>query len=161
MWTKRQLVEEAFAELALAGYVFDATPEEQQTALRRLDAMMAAWEARGVRVGYAFAANPDDADLDAASGLPDYAAEPVFLGLAIRMAPGQGKQLSGDTRAAAREGFAYLLRAAAFPPQQQYPSTTPRGAGNRPWRMVTRPYFPTPDTGPTQIGDGGALNILE
>lgn len=160
MWTKRQLVTEAYGELALAGYEFDITPEEQQTALHRLDAMMATWEGQGVRVGYAFPTNPDDSDLDQPSGLPDMAVEAVFLSLAIRLAPGNGKQISPDTRRAARQGFLRLLREAAQPAQQQLPSTLPRGAGNRGWAMGQHPFFPTPSSDPLQLSQGGDLNII-
>ena len=158
-WTKRELVTEAFGELALAGYEFDITPEEQQTALRRLDTMMATWEARGVRVGYAFPACPDDSDLDTDSGLPDAAVETTYLHLAIRLAASYGKQVSMDTKRSAREGFEQLLWRAAQPIEQQQPSTMPRGAGNRLWRNSQRPFFPTPDDSPLGIGQGGDLNI--
>ena len=46
-WTKRQFVAQAFEEIGLASYVFDLTPEQLQSALRRLDTMMAAWNALG------------------------------------------------------------------------------------------------------------------
>lgn len=159
MWTKRQLIDEAYSELALAGYVFDISPEEQQTALHRLDTMMATWEAKGIRVGYAFPAGPDDSDLDQASGLPDSAVETVYLNLAIRRAPGMGKQISSDTRRAARDGYDTLLWAAARPQEQQLPNTLPRGAGNKPWRVTTQPFFPTPCNDPLSLTQGGDLNF--
>lgn len=159
MWTKRQLIDEAFAELALAAYVFDISPEEQQTALRRLDTMMATWEAKGVRVGYAFPANPDDSDLDQACGLPDAAVETVYLSLAIRLAAGKGKQLSVDTRKTAKEGYDTLLWAAAQPQPQQLPGTLPVGAGNRPWRGNWQPFYPTPCNDPLSLTQGGDLNF--
>mgnify|MGYP003525752305 CR=1 FL=1 len=51
-WTKRQFVTQAFEEIGLAAYVFDLTPEQLQSALRRLDSMMASWNAKGIRLGY-------------------------------------------------------------------------------------------------------------
>ena len=161
MWTKRQLVEEAYAELALAGYVFDLQPEELQRGLRRLDAMMATWDGKSIRIGYRMPATPDDSDLDDESGIPDSAAETVFLNLAIRLAPGGGKQISTDTRMSARQGYDTLLYAAARPQEQQFPNTLPYGAGNKPWRTVDRPFFPVPDDSPLQISQGGDLDILE
>src|SRR5437868_8121035 len=62
-WTKEQLIDEAFAELRLAGYTFDIAPEEKQTALRRMDTMMATWEGRGIRVGYPLPSSPDGSDI--------------------------------------------------------------------------------------------------
>lgn len=160
MWTKRQLIDEAYGELAMQGYVFDISPEEQQTALRRMDTMMATWEAKGIRVGYAFPSSPTDSDLDTPSGLPDSAVETTYLNLAIRLAAGLGKQLQASTRKAASDGYDTLLWAAAAPQQQQLPNTLPRGAGNKPWRTVDQPFFPSPDTNPLRISQGDDLDIL-
>ena len=44
-YSKRQFVEAAFAEVGLASYVFDLQPQDLEQALRRLDAMMAEWNA--------------------------------------------------------------------------------------------------------------------
>lgn len=159
-WTKRALIQEAFAEIALSGYVFDLTPDELQTALRRLDTMLATWEGKGVRVGYAFPATPADSDLDQDSGLPDAAVETVYLNLAIRLAAGFGKTLSTDTRKNAAQGFDTLLWRAAHPIEQQLPNTLPRGAGNKPWRTTGQPFMPTPDDNPLRTSQGGDLDIL-
>lgn len=158
-WTKRQLVTDAFGELALAGHVYDLTPEELAGAMRRMDAMVATWDARGIRIGYALPSGPDSSDLDADSGIPDWAADPLISNLAVKLAAGFGKALTAETKTAASEGMSLLLRAAAYPGQQQYPSTMPRGAGNRAWRMTGRPFFSVPDTDPTQPGDGGDLSL--
>lgn len=159
MWSKLQIVSEAFSELALQGYAFDITPDEQQTALRRLDTMLATWAAKGARLGYAFPTDPTDSDLDAASGLPDYAVETVYLNLAIRLAAGLGKQLSPDTRRIARDGYDVLLWAAAQPIPQQLPHTMPRGAGNKPYGFG-RPFFSPPNTEQLSSRDPGTLDIL-
>jgi hypothetical protein len=123
-WTKGQLVAEAFGELALAGFDFDITPEEEQAALRRLEGMMAAWSEDGIRLGFVFAAEPAAINAQQDSGLPLSAIEAVYLNLAARQAAAFGKQLQGRTMATAREGYSRLLRAAAYPPQQQMPSAT-------------------------------------
>lgn len=157
-WTKRQLIDEAFAELALQGYEFDITPEEQQTALRRLDTMMATWEAKSIRVGYSLPSSPTDSDPDQESGLPDTAVETVYLNLAGRIAAGFGKQLSADTRRNAAEGYAALMADAAMPRQQQFRSDLPRGAGNRCFPS-NGPFLPPPCRDPLQIAQGGDLDI--
>lgn len=160
-WTKGQLVEAAFQELSLAeGDGFGITPAENARALARLDVMLATWDAKGVRLGYAFPSGPDDSSLDTDSGLPDSAVETVFLNLAKRMAPGFGKQLSPQTLQNAREGYDALLWVAAQPPQQQLPNTMARGAGAKPWRTASRPFLPRPNGDPLQIGAGGDLDIL-
>lgn len=159
MFTKLELITEAFQELAI-GSGFDITPEEQQTALRRLDTMMATWEGKGIRVGYAFPSSPGASDIDAASGLPDSAVETVYLNLAKRLAPGYGKQLSAVTLTTAREGYSTLLRAAAQPQEQQMPNTLPLGAGNRHWGFDLNPFYPTPNASPLGTTQGGDLQIL-
>lgn len=160
MWTKRQLVSKAHGEIALAGYEFDITAEEQNDALERLDAMLGTWEGKQIRLGYRFPATPEDSDLDDVSGLPDMANEAVYLNLAIRLAPSFGKQLSNSTLAAAKDAYDTLLVTAAFPTQQQMPNTMPRGAGNKPWRTANTPFFPRPDTNPLQVTEGGDLRVL-
>lgn len=159
-WTKRQLVADALGSIGLADYEFDVTPDEQQSTLRRMDAMLSTWEARGVRVGYLFPATAGGSDLDDDSGLPDSAAETVFLNLAIRVAPSFGKLISPELKTSARDGWDLLLLAAAQPIEQQLPSTLSRGAGNKPWRAQNQPFFPQPSTDPLVVNAGGDLDIL-
>jgi hypothetical protein len=161
MWTKRQLISEAFAELGLAASDFDIQPEEMQTALRRLDSMMATWDGKGIKLGYALPASQDDSDLDQPSGLPDTANEVVFLNLSKRIAPGFGKSLSIDSRRNASEGYDRLQIASAQPLPPQQPNTMPRGAGNKPWRPLSSPFFPASSNDPMRVTTGGDLNITE
>jgi len=158
MWTKARLVSDAFGELALAGHVFDIEPEEQQAALRRLEALMGNWEGRGITLGYAFGGNPEGIDADVDSGLQADAVLPVVLHLAKSIAGGFGKQLSQQQSDDARAMFQVLTARAAFPPQQQLPGTLPRGAGNKPWR-TSRPFVPQPNTSPLGINAGDDLTI--
>lgn len=143
-WTKRQLIESAFDEMAMAGYVFDIQPEEMTAALQKLDAMVGNWYAEGLRLGYAATVDPKNSDPDQDSGLPEAANEPVYLNLAKRLAPSYGKTMSRETLTAAKEGLD-RLRAAALrnPPRMQYPRMTPAGAGNRGFG-VRRTYLPPP-----------------
>jgi hypothetical protein len=143
-WSKGELVDEAYAEIALAGYVFDIGAEARETGLRRLDSMMAQWNAVGIRLGYALPSSPSTSDIDAESGIPDAAYEAVFMNLAVRLASSVGKTVSLDTRNTAKSGYDTLLARAAFPAEQQLPNTLPRGAGNKPWRTNNSPFMPTP-----------------
>lgn len=152
-WTKQQLIEQAFAELAIAHYVFDLTPEEMQSALRRMDAMLGTWNGKGIRLGYPLSSSQDSSELDQDSNLPDAAIEAVYLNLAIRTAASKGKMLSQDTRNAAKQAYDMLLSRAAMPPEMQFPSSLPRGAGNKPWRNTSNPFMPTP-TDPLATVDG-------
>lgn len=160
-WTKGQLVDAAFDELALAKDAFDLQDEERERALVKLDSMVAMWAAKGVRIGYNFPSSQASSSLNDDSGIPDSASETVYLNLAVRMAPSYGKQLSQDTRKNARDGYDVLLWTAAQPIEQQLPNTMPRGAGNKPWRRTDRPFLPKPDESPLQYDNqSGDLDIL-
>jgi hypothetical protein len=161
MWTKRELVLQAFGELALYGYEFELTPEEMQTGLVKTDSMLAEWQARGINIGYALPASQNASDLDDASGIPDWCNTAVFLNAALRLAGGFGKTVPQELKVAAKQAFDVLLWSAAYPRQQQYPSTLPVGAGNKPWRYINRPFMPTPDTSPVQTSQSGNLDFLE
>jgi hypothetical protein len=160
-WTKGQLVDAAFSQIALAAYAFDLDPDERAEVLGRLEGMLGTWEGKGIKLGYAFSDAPDEGDLDADSGLQPQANETVYCNLAIRIASMFGKVVSQDLRTIARQGYDTLLWKAAQPPQQQLPDRLPRGAGNKPWRRTDRPFMPTPDTSPLGNTDGGDLDILE
>lgn len=133
--TKRQLVEMAFEEIGLAGYEFDATPEEQASTLRRLDALMAEWAGPGVNldVGYNFPPIMGGSDLDDASGVPDFAMNIVAIKLAIRIMPAIGKTMSPETSQAMSAGWTGLRNALAVIPNRTLPRRTIRGAGAKPW----------------------------
>ena len=153
MATKGELIGDAFAELALASYVFDLEPEEQQTALRRMDALLAVWESKGVRIGYVYGG-----DLSTESGLPQYAHESVIAALAVRLAPGFGKTVSAQTLTAAKSGYDGLMSRSAFPPEQQL-RNLPSGAGNKPDHHVQQPFLPVPTDQPLGIATGGDLTF--
>jgi hypothetical protein len=143
MWTKQDLIEQAFAEIGLAVDVFNVAPEQLARALNSLDALMATWHAKGLRLGYALPSTPGSSNLDDDSGLPDGANEAAFLNLALRIAPSVGKQVLPATQIAAKEALDVLMLGAAFPASQQLPGTLPQGAGNKPWRSQ-QPFFPAP-----------------
>jgi hypothetical protein len=156
-YTKRQFVEEAFVEIGMANYTFDLQPQQLDTALRRLDAMMATWNAKGIRLGYPLPSSPQDSDLDTETQVPDSANEAIVANLAIRIAPGYGKQVQIDTRTTAKLGYDTLLARATFPLEQQFPRTLPLGAGQKPWRYDT-PFMPGP-VDPVLAGPDGPIEL--
>lgn len=101
-YTKRQYVQAAFDEIGYASYEFDLSSEVLEAGMRRLDAMMAEWNAKGIRLGYPLPVNPADSDLDEQTYVPDSANEAIIANLAIRLAPGRGKTVSMETRYAAK-----------------------------------------------------------
>lgn len=162
-WTKGQIVDQAFAELALAAYVFDLTPEERQAACVRLDAMMATWAAQGTVLPYSLAMTPDGADLDAESNLPLWAVEAVYMHLALRTAASKGKAAPQTLKAAASLAMAAVETRLAHDDleEQQFRSGTPRGQGSKPYRAVTSPFIPQPDRGELRQSPSGALDFIE
>jgi hypothetical protein len=148
--TKGELVDSAYTEIGLAGYIVDISPEEQQTALRRLERMMAMWDARGIRIGYNLAGM--NATLNDLTGAPDWSEDPIITNLALRLAPTLGKQVSIDTRKAAREGYTTLCMGNYEIPNMQMPRHMPIGLGNR--RNTKNQQFFAPVDRVTTTHDG-------
>ena len=157
-WTKRQFVEEAFDQIGLAGYVFDLQPQQLQSALAKLDAMIATWNGKGIRLGYPLPSSPQDSDLDEETLVPDSANEAIYTNLAIRIAPSFGKAVAVEGKVAAKQAYDILLQRATAPIDKQLPSTMPAGAGNKPWR-IDNPFV-APPTNPVQTGPEGFLEPL-
>lgn len=158
-WTKQQLIVQAWEEIGFAPQVYDLTPTQLESALRRLDAMLATWNARGLRIGWPQNSGPSLGSLYADTAAPDYAIEAIYLNLALRLAPTVGKQVSPETRNAAREAYqALVLRASAYPQERQYPETLPRGEGTKYWRDYGDPFNPEP-TDPLSVGGDGELTF--
>lgn len=159
-WTKRQIIEEAFGELALAGYDFDLQPEELQFALRRLDTMMATWSSLGISIGYSMSPDQDGSSLDDASGIAAFATEAAFMNLACKIAAGKGKSLPQSTKTNAKQAYDALILTLAKNQvqEQQYAAGTPLGQGRKPWRNVN-PFVPAPNRGPLQTGIDGGLDF--
>ncbi len=134
-WTKRELINDAFDEIGIASYEFDLSPGEIQSALRKLDSLMASWNSLGIFVGYPLPSSPSTSSIDSQSGVPDVAYEAIITNLAIRIAPSFGKQVSVDTKIAARTSYNALLSLYANPVEMRFPRSLPAGAGNKPYNF--------------------------
>ena len=157
-YSKRQFVAAAFEEIGLASYVFDLQPEQLQSAMRRIDAMMADWNGKGIRLGYPLPNSPQDSDLDEPTLVPDWANEAIITNGAVRHAPGYGKVVMPETKAVAKDSYNTLLQRATMPPEQQLPATMPAGAGNKPWRVYDNPFI-RPPVDPVDAGPDGPLQF--
>lgn len=161
MWTKRELVNQAFGELALYGYEFELSPEEMNTGLIKMDAMLAEWQIRGINIGYNLPSSMEGSDLSDESGVPDYALSAIYTNLAIRLAAGFGKTVPQDLRVTAKQGLDPLYRMAAYPQQQQLRGSVPIGAGNKYWRGSNYRFVRPPNLSPVQTAENGDLDFLE
>lgn len=110
-WTKREIIKKAFGEIGLASYVFNLTADELQDAMSDLDTMMGTWTTRNIIFDpvYPQPASYGAGDLDDDTNAPDDALAPMYLNLAIRLAPSYGKTPSPDTRADAKAGYTTML----------------------------------------------------
>lgn len=142
-YSKRQFCTATFEEIGLAAYIFDLTPEQLESVMRRMDSMMAEWNGKGIRVGYPIPASPEDNDLDEPTTVPDSANEAIITNLAIRIAPSFGKQVSTDTKISAKSAYNVLLSRACLPNEMQL-TVLPAGAGNKPLSSINSTFLVPP-----------------
>ena len=148
-WAKRQIIAQAFDEIGLASYVFDLQPEQLQSALRKLDAMLATWNAKGIRIGYPMPSSPEDSSLAEETGIPDAAGEAVYLNLAVRLGPSYGKMVPMETKIAAKQAYDALVARFIQVQEFQLPTTLPSGAGNKTlFNTFVRPPASSINNGP-------------
>jgi hypothetical protein len=158
-YTKRDIVNRAFEEIGLAAYVFDLQPQQMEGALQRLDAMMATWNGKGIRLGYPLPSSIGSSDLDQDTGVPDDALEAMHLNLAIRIARGYGKTVLPETKANASIAYKALLSRSTFPVEMQLGNQTiPSGQGNKGWRYYNDPFLREP-TDPLTVGPDSILGL--
>jgi len=157
-WTKREFINQAFEEIGLAGYVYDLEPEQIQSALRSLDSMIAAWNARGIRLGYPLPGSPNTSNESDPTNVPDSANEAIYLNLGLRLAPRFGKQVSVETKQAAKRALDSLLIQISQPIQMQFPSGVPAGAGNKLNQSQNRAFLNNP-VDPLQAGNDDVIEF--
>jgi hypothetical protein len=128
--TKSDIVASALNKLAVTGFDYEIDPEELKAGVVALEYMMADWDARGIKIGYAFAADPETANISDPVGIPDIAYRAVTYHLAIDLADTYGKAVTQSVNAGASSAMTSLLSAIQFLPTVQYPNRMPRGSGN-------------------------------
>ena len=153
-WTKRQFIEAAFDEIGIASYAFDISPGQFQAALRKLDAMMAEFNARGIRLAYPLPGTPDGSDLDSLTDVPDGAVSTVVLQLAIRLAPSYGRPVMPETKSNAARALESIMAQQAAPKEMDFPQTCPIGAGNKQFNQWWSPFVRPPQVYVDAGGDG-------
>ncbi len=158
-WTKRQFVNQAYEEIGFASYQYDLQPEQLQSAMRKMDSMVATWYAKGIQLGYPIPSSPENSDLDEETTVPDSANEAIYLNLAIRLAPSIGKMVMPETKLAAKAAYDAIAANAAVPNEQQI-TGLPRGAGSKYWIDNGDPLLDNANTDPLQIDDGGNLDFI-
>ncbi len=148
-WTKRDFITAAYEEIGYSSYQFDLQPEQQENALRKLDAMLATWNSKGLSVGYPLASSPADSDLDQETFVPDWLHEAIIYNLASRLGAPIGRQVPQSTLAAAKTAYQEALKHAAKPKEMKMPNRLPYGAGHKTYPTNTN-FFINEDDG--QVG---------
>jgi hypothetical protein len=156
-YTKKQFIEAAYKEIGFSS--FDLQPDDYETALFRIDAMIAEWNSNGIRISYPLPGDPEDSVITSRTTSPDAANEAIMLNLAIRLAPRKGKVVPIETTKAATNAHRVLLLKGTQKITLQMPSTMPRGAGNKPWRSQKENFYRTP-VDPVQTGSEGNLELF-
>lgn len=124
-WSKRLIINEALDEIGISSYDFDSTAYNLQTALRRLDSMMAIWIDLSIIFEpdpYPYFTDVTLSDLDQDTNAPGEAISAMFLNLAVRLAPGYGKSVSRETKIGAKLSFNNLLGNYAIGVEQDFGS---------------------------------------
>lgn len=151
-WTKRDVIRQAYSEIGRADYEFDLQPEDLQTALRLLDAMMASWSGtQGIRIGYSGGNGFGDVDADVE--VPDWSVEALYLNLALRLAPGIGKTPSPETKINAKAALDALRVRNVKPGLRRISGYA--GAGNSAWGVRSMPE----DIEPIATGSDNTLSF--
>lgn len=129
-WSKQDVINQAFSEIGMGSFQYDLQPEDNQTALRKLDAMMATWGGtQGIRIGYA--GGDGKGELTPSTMVPDWAYEALYLNLALRLCPDYGKQPSPLTVMGAKNALdAVRVRTVQIKPRH---INGYAGAGNSVW----------------------------
>ena len=154
--TKRQIVEAAYEEIAMAGWVYDLDPAELSFALRRLEMMMAMWaETYLVDIGYNVTTNPADARVTDEAGIVAGHMLALSMNLAVEIARAKGKRMNPATVAAAVDGLNRVLGTVPVLPRAM-PADLPLGAG---YRSVSGQEYFTGDT--SAVGLDPDVLVLE
>lgn len=143
-YTKLDFINSAFDELGLASYVYNLSPEDLTSCLHRLDAMIAAWSKKGIRLGYPLHNSKSSSSINESTSVPAFANETVITNLAIRIAPSYGKVPSQDTKNRAAEGYNDLISDLVSPRERQLKGSLPLGAGSRRHGIVGSPFVDGP-----------------
>lgn len=159
-WTKKQFVEAALEEIGYAAYIYDLMPEQLQSVLNTLDVMIAAWDSKGIHLGYPLPSTQGASQLGDSTNVPDSANQAIYFNLAVMIAARFGKTLTQPTISTALDGYRSMLVKAVQPTEIQWPSTLPAGAGNKPWRVnAGQPFVSPPDDSAIDVDSGNELDF--
>ncbi len=139
-WTKRDIVEDAFGDASLSPNGRNLTPDELQSAMWKLDNMMAGWTEDGIVFTpvYPQPATKTGGSLSSETNAPTYANHAMAINLARLMSWGYGKVLATDLKGEANLAYNVLLGRYMVIPEISLQGMI-RGAGDK--RRPFRPFL--------------------
>lgn len=127
MGLKVELINAAFSRCRISGLTAIPEPSDLALALRRLENMVAAWEANNICTGYNF---EDEPDLNSVHNVERKHWDAFETSLAMRILADFGKSPHPTLVKDARGAHAILLSSTSVTDQVPYPSRHPVGSGN-------------------------------
>lgn len=127
-WTKRKIIEKAFGAFGLDS-AFGLPPDQLQSGLDSLNAMMGHWDSEGVHLGFNL-----NGDLESDSGIDVSRVRAVYTNLGVELAAGLGREVSPRIAGIASQTYDRLKALANRQRVMRLPSTMPLGAGRKGWR---------------------------
>lgn len=101
---KLDIINMAFDELGLSGYIYDLEPEQLELANKKIGAMVASWSLGSAHTQWPIT-TPYTDETDIANNI----IEAVYLNAAIRLAPSLGKVAMPDTKIAAKKALEAII----------------------------------------------------
>lgn len=129
MYTKADIVIQAYEELRISGLTVDASREDIVFGVKRLDNLVNSWKKYNICLGYNDSADPIYVDPQQDSGVDSNDVYALTLNLAKSLAPAFGKPVSMETLSQAKIAYEGLF--SRTPVKREGTPYQPMGAGSR------------------------------
>ncbi len=138
-------INDAYSRMRVSGLTVVPTPEDLETALQRMENMLAQFEARNICLGYNF---EDEPDPNSVTNVERWAWDLIATNLAIRLIPDFNKAVPQALINEANQTLSFASGKTAKVRQVDYPRRQPVGSGNtlryNRWARFYRPQGQTP-----------------
>lgn len=125
METAGDIIKDALQELTALGSEQPAPASDVNDAIRYLNRMVTAWDARGIKLGYTIVKNPSDIVT-----VPAGALSGIVANLAVELANSYDVPVGGDLADRANTGLNTIRQIGLKIGQQHFSGNLPIGSGN-------------------------------